>query len=295
MSVVATCQPRSRPPALTVGGRTLQFGDRAYIMGVVNVTPDSFSDGGQFLDADDAVDHALSLVDAGADIIDIGGESTRPGAEPVDADEELQRVLPVIEGLRARSDVWISVDTYKSQVAHTAVDAGADIINDISGLGFDDQMASTVADTDAALVLMHIRKTPRNMQRDITYDDVVDDIHDYFRRRIQRADDAGVNSDRIILDPGIGFGKTVDHNYQILRRLQQFTDLGHPLLVGTSRKSLIGAVVDRTPEQRVWGTAATVAASILTGADIVRVHDVEQMYDVVRVTEAVADMDARRR
>ncbi len=290
MSFVATCQPRACPPAVTVGNKTMHFGDRAYIMGVVNVTPDSFSDGGKFLDHQHAIDHAMGMVDAGADIIDIGGESTRPGADPVDAQQEVERVLPVIEGVRNQSDVWISVDTYKSAVAAAAADAGADIINDISGLGFDEDLADTVADTDTALVLMHIRKTPKSMQKDIDYDDVVDDILGYFHTRVQRAERAGISPERVILDPGIGFGKTVEQNYRLLRELNTFAQLGHPLLVGTSRKSFIGAVIDKPPQKRLWGTAATVACSLLTGADIVRVHDVEQMADVVRTAEAIAAM-----
>lgn len=294
MSTIAQPTPRPVPPALEVDDRTLQFGDRVYTMGVVNVTPDSFSDGGRYFETSAAVDRALELVEAGADIIDVGGESTRPGADPVSASEELDRVVPVVRQIRRRSEAWISIDTYKSDVAAEAVDAGAQIVNDISGLGFDDQMADTVADLECGLVLMHTRDKPRTMQQNIDYRDLIEDIRHYFRRRLDRAERAGIDPERIALDPGIGFGKTVDHNYRLIRRLADFTEMGHPLLVGPSRKSFIGAVLDRPPDRRVWGTAATVAASIMTGADIVRVHDVEQLEDVVRVSEAICGMEGPR-
>lgn len=290
MSVVATCQSRSSAPALCVGDRSMSFGERTYVMGVVNITPDSFSDGGQFLDPDAAIEHALSLVDQGADIIDIGGESTRPGATPVAADDELQRVVPVVEAVHRHSDAWISIDTYKADVAAEALKAGAHLVNDISGLGFDDRMASTVADAECGLVLMHIRKTPRDMQDEIRYEDVVGDIRSYFQQRTADARAAGIAAERIVLDPGIGFGKTVAHNYRLMRELSAFSDLGHALLIGTSRKSFIGAITDCPPEHRRWGTAATVACGIFAGADIVRVHDVAQMTKVARVAEAICDM-----
>lgn len=291
MSFVTKPHPRPIPPPLRVGDRVLRFGQRTYVMGVVNVTPDSFSDGGHYFDRDRAVDHALALVEAGADILDIGGESTRPGADPVDADQEMERVIPVIDEIRRHCDAWISVDTYKSTVARAACDAGAHLVNDISGLGFDDEMASTVSDIKCGLVLMHIQNTPKTMQDEITYGDLIGDIEDYFESRLARASAAGIDRERIIVDPGIGFGKTVAHNYRILRELSRFCDLGHPILVGTSRKSFLGAVVDRPPSERIWGTAATVAASIMTGADILRVHDVEQMVQVARVTEAICAME----
>ncbi len=290
MSFIATAEPRPQPPTLTVGERSMAFGDRAYVMGVVNVTPDSFFDGGDYWKTDAAVDRALQLQAAGADIIDVGGESTRPGADPVSVDDELHRVIPVIEALRRHSDVWISVDTYKSEVAAAAINAGADIVNDISGLGFDDQMAHVVADAGCGLVVMHIRRTPKTMQQQIRYDDLLGEIRAYFEHRVQRALDAGVKPSRIVLDPGIGFGKRVHHNYQLLRDLGRFTDLGHPLLVGTSRKSFIGSVLDAPPRDRQWGTAATVACALFAGADIVRVHDVEAMTEVTRVCEAICAM-----
>jgi dihydropteroate synthase len=271
-----------------VGDRTLAFGGRFYVMGVLNVTPDSFSDGGQFYAAEDAIARGVAMWEAGADIIDVGGESTRPGADPVPADEELARVVPVIEALAAQTDAILSIDTYKATVARAACDAGAGIINDISGLGFDEGMAQAVADTGAALVLMHTRGNPKTMQKDIDYDDVVEDIRDYFAERLALARQAGIADDQVILDPGIGFGKTVEQNYRLIRDLHRFFDLGCPLLLGTSRKSFIGKVLDKTADERVWGTAATVACGLYAGADIVRVHDVAEMVDVVRITQAIA-------
>lgn len=288
MSFYATPTARPSLPALDVGDRTLAFGGRFYVMGVLNVTPDSFSDGGQFFDAEDAIARGVAMWEAGADIIDVGGESTRPGADPVPADEELERVAPVIEALAERTDAVLSVDTYKAEVARAACGAGAGIVNDISGLGFDDGMAAAVADTGAVLVLMHTRGTPQTMQQDIDYDDVVADIRDYFSERLALARRAGIPQERIVLDPGIGFGKTVAQNFRLVRELHRFFDFGCPLLLGTSRKSFIGKVLDKPADERVWGTAATVACGLYAGADIVRVHDVAEMIDVVRITEAIA-------
>ncbi len=288
MSVFAKPTPRPALPPLSVGDRTLAFGERFYVMGVLNVTPDSFSDGGQFYARQDAIERGVAMWQSGADIIDVGGESTRPGAEPVPADEELERVVPVIEALAERTDAVLSVDTYKATVAREAAQAGAHIVNDISGLGFDDEMADAVAQTGVALVLMHTRGTPQTMQQNIDYEDVVEDIRDYFRERLALAQKAGVSRARVILDPGIGFGKTVEQNYRLIRELHRFFDLGCPLLLGPSRKSFIGKVLQKPADERVWGTAATVACGPYAGADIVRVHDVAQMTDVVRITEAIA-------
>ena len=294
MAVYTEPNPRPTPPAIDAGGVQLHFGQRFYLMGVINVTPDSFSDGGDYFDHSSAIERGTEMVQQGADIIDIGGESTRPGADPVDVDEEIDRVLPVVEALADRTDAIISIDTTKSAVARRAVEAGAGIVNDISGLGFDEQMAETVAQTGAGLVLMHINTTPETMQEEIDYDDVVDDIADFFERRIRRATDAGVDPDQIILDPGIGFGKTVEQNYRLIRQLHRFFGFDSPLLLGTSRKSFIGALLDKPPKQRVWGTGATVTAGLMAGADIVRVHDIAQMHDVVRVTEALAGIPPRK-
>lgn len=260
---------------------------RTLVMGILNVTPDSFSDGGRFAGADAAVARARQMLEEGADIIDIGGESTRPGAEPLPADEELRRILPVIEGVRSFSSAPISVDTYKATVARSAVQAGARIINDISGLTMDPEVARVAAETGATLVVMHILGTPQTMQQQIHYGDVVDDILAFLRRQIALAEAAGVPRERLVADPGIGFGKTVAHNLEILRRLREFEALGVPVLIGTSRKGFIGKVLGLPVDQRVEGTAATVAAAILNGAAIVRVHDVLPMVRVARMTDAI--------
>jgi dihydropteroate synthase len=290
MTYFATPTRRRSLDAISFAHATLRFDEHFPIMGVVNVTPDSFSEGGEHFEESDAIEHGLELADAGADILDVGGESTRPGADPVAADEELRRVIGVIEGLSARTDALISIDTYKARVARDAVAAGAHIINDISGLGFDEGMADAVADTGAALVLMHTAGRPDSMQSNIDYDDVIDDIKAYFEARLDRASRAGIDASRVILDPGIGFGKTVEQNYRIIRDLSAFFKFGCPLLLGTSRKSLIGQVLGKPADARIFGTAATVASGLYAGADIVRVHDVAEMVDVVRVTEALCGM-----
>lgn len=257
-------------------------------MGVLNVTPDSFYDGGRYAERESAVRRALQMVEEGADIIDIGGESTRPGSQPVSEEEELRRVLPVIEAVRARVDVPISIDTTKSRVAQRALQAGACMVNDISGLGFDPRMAEVVAQAGALCCLMHIQGTPQTMQKNPQYTDVVRDISAYFEERLALAERAGIPRQNVWLDPGIGFGKTVEHNLQILRRLREFTVFGLPILIGTSRKSFIGKVLgDLPPEDRLEGTAATVAVAILNGANAVRVHDVQAMVRVARMVDAV--------
>ncbi|AWV89491.1 dihydropteroate synthase [Bradymonas sediminis] len=294
MTFIAHPHPRPTPSDLCVAGRTLAFGERFYVMGILNTTPDSFSDGGQFLDPQAAIERGLRMVEAGADIIDIGGESTRPGAEAVDADTEIKRVVPVIEALNRHlnpagqpAQTLLSIDTSKALVAEAALEAGASIVNDISGLGFDPRMPAVVARAGAALVLMHIRGTPRTMQTDTEYEDLIGEVHAYFVERIARACAAGVRRDKIILDVGIGFGKSVAQNYQLIRELHRFTDLECPLLLGSSRKSFLGAVLNKPAEERVFGTAASVACGLYAGADIVRVHDVAEICDVVRITEAI--------
>ncbi|HMK43472.1 MAG TPA: dihydropteroate synthase [Dissulfurispiraceae bacterium] len=257
-------------------------------MGVLNVTPDSFSDGGHFFDLNRAVAHAESMVADGADIIDIGGESTRPGAAAVPADEELRRTIPVIEALASRVSVPISIDTCKSAVAERALQAGAAMVNDISGLNFDSSMANTVATYHAAVCLMHIKGSPKTMQKAPTYEALIPEIMDALRRSILIAIDAGIGDDQIVVDPGIGFGKTFDQNLQIINRLSDFTVLGKPVLVGTSRKAFIGAVLDGAPpEDRLEGTLAAVALSAYNGAAIVRVHDVKAARRLLRVVDAV--------
>jgi len=268
-------------------GKSITFGKRTLIMGILNVTPDSFSDGGVYFSVDTAVERAEAMVAEGADMIDVGGESSRPGAESVSLEEELSRVLPVIRRLAKELEVPISIDTYKAHVAKQAIEAGANIVNDISALNFDPEMAKVVSETQAAVVLMHMKGTPRNMQMNPTYHALIPEIAQYLRRSIERAVDAGVTEEKMIIDPGIGFGKTVEHNLEIIRRLRDFRVLGKPILIGTSRKSFIGKILDLSAEDRIEGTAATVACSIMNGADIVRVHDVKQMCRVARMTDAI--------
>jgi dihydropteroate synthase len=261
--------------------------ERPLIMGILNTTPDSFSDGSLYSDPQRAVDRALEMVAEGADIIDIGGESTRPGSAPVSTEDELKRVIPVITALAGRTPCPISVDTWKSQVARAAMDAGAEIINDISGFTFDPQMASVAARTGAGVVLMHTRGTPQSMQHDTAYTDLIGEITLFLRQSLALAGEAGIEQERLALDPGIGFAKTVAQNLEILRRLREFTSLGLPLLAGTSRKSFIGKVLDRETGQRTCGTAATVALAVHNGADILRVHDVRAMRDVADMAHAI--------
>jgi dihydropteroate synthase len=256
-------------------------------MGVLNVTPDSFSDGGLWLDPDAAVKHALEMVAQGAAIIDVGGESTRPGAADVPRDEELRRVLPVIERLAAETDAAIAIDTRKAAVAVEAVKAGASIINDTTGEASDQTMDSAVVDTGAAVVLMHSRGTPLTMRSLTSYEDVTLDVREFLRSRADELVAAGVDRHSIVLDPGFGFAKTPEQNLEMLRRLDELTSLPFPLLSGTSRKSFIGAVLDLPEDQRVEGTMATVAVSVMKGARLVRVHDVEAAVRTVRMIEAV--------
>ena len=269
-------------------GNILDLGSRTHIMGILNVTPDSFSDGGLYDDATKAFVRAREMAAAGADIIDIGGESTRPGAEPLSEEEELRRIIPIIKHFAAELAVPISVDTYKATVAKKALEAGASIVNDISGLRFSPDMAKIVADHGAAVVIMHIKGTPRCMQQDPVYDDVVVDVMSYLEEGIAIAVEAGVDREKILIDPGIGFGKTLEHNLTLLSCLDEFRCLGRPIVVGTSRKKFIGTILGiPVPEQRGDGTAATVALGIERGASVVRVHDVERMRHVARMTDAV--------
>jgi dihydropteroate synthase len=260
---------------------------RPLIMGVLNVTPDSFSDGACFLDTRAAIDRALRLEDEGADIIDIGGESTRPSAEPVPEHEELRRVMPVLQGLSGRLSIPLSIDTYKASVAKAAMEAGAEIVNDISALTFDSDMASVVAATSAAVVLMHTRGGPQTMQSDTSYGSLMGEIVDSLRTSLSLASAAGVHDNRIVVDPGIGFGKSPEGNLQIVKQLSSLQVLGRPILVGTSRKSFIGKVTGRVSADRLAGTAATVAVALMNGASVFRVHDVGAMRDVVDVAWAI--------
>ena len=268
-------------------GRELSFGQRSLIMGILNVTPDSFSDGGCYFDVAAAIDHAKQMAKDGADVIDVGGESSRPGASPASAEEELARVLPVVEGLVEEISVPVSIDTCKSEVARRTVETGAHIVNDITALQGDAEMARVVAEMGAGVILMHMRGSPRTMQQSPVYDDVVSDISAWLHRRIEYAETEGIPPDRIIIDPGIGFGKTVNHNLEILRRLDEFRHLNKPILIGTSRKSFIGKILDLPVNSRIEGTAATITWAIAHGADMVRVHDVKAMHRVARMTDAL--------
>jgi dihydropteroate synthase len=258
------------------------------VMGIVNVTPDSFSDGGQFFSVEAAIEHGQSLIDDGADIIDIGGESTRPGADPLSIGDELERVIPVIKSIRKdHNDILISIDTYKSEVAQQAIEAGADIVNDVSGFVMDPKMPTAIANFNAFVILMHMKGTPTNMQENPSYDDLIVDISSFFLYQINIAKTTGIPTDKIILDPGIGFGKTADHNFTIIQKLNEFCELDFPIMIGPSRKSFIGTTLDLPPSERIEGTAAAVSAGILNGARIVRVHDVKEMKRVVAITEKI--------
>jgi dihydropteroate synthase len=266
----------------------LQLGARTLIMGILNVTPDSFADGGLYLDPDRAVDAGLRMIEAGADIIDIGGESTRPGAEPLPAEDELARVLPVVERLAARTPVPLSIDTYKAIVAREAVARGAVMINDVSGLQYDAALGRVAAETGAALVLMHTRGRSRHMYGRAVYDDTVADVVKELREAIARAEESGVAREAIVVDPGLGFAKRAEHSFDVLARLDVVAAIDRPILAGPSRKSFLKAAVgERPPQERDWATAAAVTASILAGAHIVRVHNVAAMVDVVRVADRV--------
>ncbi|GFO64410.1 dihydropteroate synthase [Geomonas paludis] len=266
--------------------RTLSL-ERPQIMGILNVTPDSFSDGGRFFSLEAAVERARELEREGADIIDIGGESTRPNAPAVSLQEELDRVLPVIEALKGRITVPISIDTYKAGAARAACAAGAEIVNDVTGLMFDPEMAAVVAEADAGVVVMHTRGMPDTMQKDTGYDDLIADVKEYLAGSIALARKAGLPEERIAIDPGLGFGKSVQGNLELIKRLEEFLPLGRPILVGPSRKSFVGAITGRDGGERVFGTAAAVAMSIVHGATIIRVHDVAAMRDVALMTRAL--------
>jgi dihydropteroate synthase len=256
-------------------------------MGIVNVTPDSFSDGGRFLDPHKALVHAMDLVEQGADMLDVGAESSRPGAYPVDAEEELRRLLPLIASLAKRVAIPISVDTMKARVAQAAIDAGASIVNDVTALRFDPEMASVVARTEAGVVLMHMQGMPETMQQAPQYEEVVPEVCAFFEARLSAAEQAGIAKNRIVLDPGIGFGKLQEHNLELLNRLSAFSVLNRPILVGVSRKAFLGKILDRPVRDRIWGTAAAVALAVDRGAAILRVHDVAEMMDVVKVASAM--------
>ena len=257
-------------------------------MGILNVTPDSFSDGGRFTNVKIAVDHALKMIDDGAHIIDIGGESTRPGSVPISEDEECERILPVIESIKKiNNNITISVDTYKASVAKKAIEVGSDIVNDISGLTFDPDMIPLLSKKDIPVIIMHINGKPKTMQKNPTYNDLIKDIKTFLSHQSKFAEKNGIKNSNIILDPGIGFGKTYDHNFTLLKRLDDICSLGYPVMIGPSRKAFIGDVLDLPVDDRLEGTLATIVAGILNGAKIVRVHDVKEVNRVVKITEKI--------
>ncbi|MCC3435888.1 MAG: dihydropteroate synthase [Oscillatoriales cyanobacterium] len=280
------------PAKIIIRNKTFEWGKRTYLMGVLNVTPDSFSDGGDFNTIESALAQAENMVKSGVDIIDIGGQSTRPGAAEISLEEEIDRVIPVVQMLRQKADIFssvpISVDTTRAQVAKAAIEAGADIVNDISGATFDSEMLSTVAQLQVPIILMHIRGTPQTMQKLTDYQDLIGEILDFLESRIVAALDAGIDKSQIIIDPGIGFAKTYNQNLEILRQLPKFRGLDCPILVGVSRKSFIGHILNQ-PEakQRIWGTAAACTSAIANSADILRIHDVREMHDVCLVADAI--------
>ena len=273
------------------GGRQLPL-SHPLIMGILNVTPDSFSDGGEYISVESAVEHALGMVDQGADIIDIGGESTRPGSDPVNEDEEQRRILPVVERLRAESAIPISIDTYRASTARLAIGAGADIVNDISALRFDTEMATLVAEQKAPLVLMHMLGKPKEMQNNPHYEDCVLEIDGFFAERLEFCQRSGIDKSKIILDPGIGFGKRLSDNLEILARLGELARFGLPLLTGASRKSFIGMLspTEGKADERLGGSIAAAVIAVANGADIVRVHDVAQTVSALKLLQAVKEV-----
>jgi len=272
---------------LALGSRQLELGGRTFVMGIVNVSPDSFYDGGRHFSTERAVEHGLLLAREGADLLDVGGESSRPGAEPVPREEEKARVLPVIEELAARCGVPVSVDTCKADVAEAALEAGAVMINDISGLRFDARMAGVAADAGAAVVVMHMQGEPRTMQDSPEYGNLMGEIVDEIGAMVEKAVEGGIERDRILVDPGIGFGKKLGHNLHLLRHLSELRVLGRPIVVGPSRKAFIGAVSDLPPEERLEGTIAAVCHCVAAGAEMVRVHDVKAVRRAVQVADAI--------
>jgi dihydropteroate synthase len=267
--------------------RTFKLGKQTLLMGVLNVTPDSFSDGGLFLDREKAIAQGLKMVEEGADLIDIGGESTKPGSKPLGLEEELRRVIPVIEALAKEVDVPISIDTYKSTVAKKAIEAGAQMINDISGLHFDPDLAHVASKEDVPLILMHTRGTPEAMQKDVHYESLFSEILQYLRESIQRAESAGLDPGQIVIDPGIGFGKNLEDNLLIIKNLQEFRILGKPILLGTSRKTFIGKILHAEVTERLEGTLSSIAIGVLNGAHIIRCHDVLEAKKAISVADAI--------
>jgi dihydropteroate synthase len=265
----------------------LNLNQKTHVMGILNVTPDSFSDGGQYFELEKAIAHGLAMAQEGADIIDVGGESTRPYSQRISSAEEMDRVIPVIEGLKKAVAIPISIDTYKADVAREALKSGASLINDISSLRFDPSMASVVAAAGVPVVLMHMKGTPEDMQKSPTYDDLIQEILDFLKGAINRCAQAGIREDLVIVDPGIGFGKTFDDNLKIIRELWRFRSLQRPVLLGTSNKAFIGHVLNKEPHERETGTLATIAAGVMNGAHIVRSHNVRKTVETVKMIDAI--------
>jgi len=282
--------PQMTTYTLDIRGRKVKIGPEPWIMGIVNITPDSFSDGGQFLDPEKALDQALRLVEEGARLIDLGGESTRPGSTGVSEEEEIKRILPVLKKLRPRTEALISVDTRKSRVARLALEEGADIINDISALRQDPEMASVVAQHEVPIILMHMLGTPETMQLAPTYDNLLFDLKHFFLDRIRAARAQGITEERMIIDPGIGFGKTLEHNLELIKHLDYFLDLGKPVLLGPSRKSFIGLLLQEPPASRLEGTIVSCLVGYLNGAVILRVHDVLELKRAFLVLEYLINL-----
>jgi dihydropteroate synthase len=273
--------------SLDWGPHHFRLDERTHVMGVLNVTPDSFSDGGLFFETDRAVEHGITMVQEGADFIDVGGESTRPFSKPLSSEEELSRVIPVIEAIAREVSVPVSIDTCKGSVAKEALKAGASIINDISALRLDPEMASVAAEAGVPVIMMHMKGTPEDMQKNPVYGDLISEIKDFLDGAVQRAIKAGISEDLTLVDPGIGFGKTFDHNLLIIKNLASFSSLGRPILIGTSNKAFIGQILGKDARERVTGTMATVAAAAMNGANIVRVHKVKEAVETVKVVDAI--------
>ena len=273
-------------PPVVIGSKKLDFSKKTCVMGIINLTPDSFSDGGVFSSLEKAVARAVEMENDGADIIDLGGESTRPGSKRISAEDELRRTLPVIEALAGKIRTPISIDTYKAEVARAALEAGAAMVNDISGMTFDREMVNVVSEFDVPVVIMHTADDPKVMQKTYHYDDVVEDIRKYFVERLEFAAEHGIPRENVILDPGIGFGKSVAQNLQLMRASSRFSELGSAVMVGPSRKSFLGAILDLPVDDRLEGTLGAVAVSVMAGADIIRVHDVKETVRVRRVCDA---------
>ncbi len=281
--------PKGPPVLITPQGKRMDFSDGPAVMGVLNVTPDSFYDGGRYDARDLAVERAWRMIEEGAAILDVGGESTRPGSDPVPAARQQERILPVIAAVRERWQGWISVDTCSSEVARAAVEAGADLINDISAGRLDSEMKTTAAELGVPCILMHMQGTPRTMQESPTYGNVVREIMEALAESIAVWEDAGVRRENLLVDPGIGFGKTLDHNLLILKHLSELRELGRPVVLGTSRKSFIGTLLDRDVDDRLVGTLATAAIGAWNGADVLRVHDVQETREVLTIVRAIKE------